>query len=162
MKYEFEVLAAIVQFKYANTKVIVNSTGISERKVQSVLKDLYSNLGICFERKREKNSTYFFIQSWGDFETGTSIMERLSKLDLAQAKATRLSSKNQRRVKLLSLKDKKEYANSVKLKNYNESLRLEGLSPKKDFTNKGKSELQKERNELLKHYAQRAQLANAR
>ncbi len=87
MKYEFEVLAALVQFKHVNTKVIVNSTGISERKVQSVLKDLHSNLGICIKKRREKNSFYFFIESWGVFETGSSIIERLYKLDLAKAKA---------------------------------------------------------------------------
>ncbi len=72
MKYEFEVLAAIVLFKHVNIKVIVNSTGISERKIQSVIKDLYLNLGICIERRREKNSIYFFIESWGTFETGSS------------------------------------------------------------------------------------------
>lgn len=159
MKYEFEVLAAIVQFKHANTKVIVNSTGISERKVQSVLKDLHLNLGICIERRREKNSIYFFIKSWGAFETGSSIIERLCKLDLAKVKALRMSSKKQRR-KRLSLSEKIEYANSVKLKNYNESLRLEGISPKKNLLKANKQQLQNERDKLLKYYSQKAQLAN--
>tara|TARA_R110002167_G_scaffold356670_1_gene571758 strand:+ start:132 stop:617 length:486 start_codon:yes stop_codon:yes gene_type:complete len=161
MKYEFEVLAAIVQFKHVNTKVIVNSTGISERKIQSVIKDLYLNLGICIERRREKNSIYFFIESWGTFETGSSIIERLYKLDLAKAKACRMASKKQRRSKLISLSDKIEYSNSIKLKNYNESLRLEGISPNKSILNTGKKELENKRAELLKYYSQRAQLSNA-
>ena len=161
MKYEFEVLAVLVQFKHVNTKVIVNSTGISERKVQSVLKDLHSNLGICIKKRREKNSFYFFIESWGAFETGSSIIERLYKLDLAKAKARRISSKNQRKRKLLSLSDKIEYSNSVKLKNYNESLRLEGISSKKPDLSANKKQLQDKRDELLKYYAKRAQLVNA-
>jgi hypothetical protein len=161
MKYEFEILATIVQFKHVNTKVIVNSTGISERKIKSVLKDLYLNLGICIERRREKNSIYFFIESWGAFETGSSIIERLYKLDLTKAKACRMASKKQRRSKLLSLSDKIEYSNSVKFKNYNESLRLEGISPNKSILNTNKQELQNKRDELLKYYSQRAQLSNA-
>ncbi|WP_028305010.1 YhfG family protein [Oceanospirillum maris] len=161
MKYEFEVLAALVQFKHVNTKVIVNSTGISERKVQSVLKDLHSNLGICINKRREKNSFYFFVESWGAFETGSAIIERLHKLDLAEAKARRISSKNQRKRKLLSLSDKIEYSNSVKLKNYNESLRLEGISSKKPDLSGNKKQLQDKRDELLKYYAKRAQLVNA-
>jgi len=162
MKYEFDVLAAIVQFKHVNTKVIANSTGISEQKIQSVIKDLYSNLGICIERRKEKNSTYFFIESWGTFETGSSIMERLNKLDLAKAKACRMASKKQKRSKLISLSDKVRYSNSVKSKNYNESLRLEGILPNKSILNTSKQELQNKRAELLKYYSQKAQLPNAR
>ncbi len=57
--------------------------------------------------------------------------------------------------------DKIEYSNSVKLKNYNESLRLEGISPNKSILNTGKKELQNKRAELLKYYSQRAELSNA-
>lgn len=156
MKYEFDILAALVQFKHANTQVIVNATGISERKVQSVLKDLHSTLGICIKKKREKNSVYFFIESWGVFETGSSIIDRLYQLDLVKAKAQRIASKNQRKGKLRSLSDKVEYSNSVKLKNYNESLRLEGIRPKELVLSANKEQLQNKRDELLKYYSQRA------
>ncbi|WP_017444807.1 YhfG family protein [Gayadomonas joobiniege] len=156
MKYEFVVLAALVQLKHANTRVIVNSTGISERKVRSVVKDLHLNLGICFKKEKK---LFLLLYRIFVFETGSSIFERLYKLDLA--KASRISSKNQRKRKLLSLSDKIEYSNSVKLKNYNESLRLEGISSKKTDLSANKKQLQDERYELLKYYAKRAQLVNA-
>ena len=47
-------LSALVQFKHVSTEVIVNATDISERKIQSVLKDLHLNPGIRIKKKERK------------------------------------------------------------------------------------------------------------
>ncbi|BAX54800.1 hypothetical protein PDPUS_2_00214 [Photobacterium damselae subsp. piscicida] len=63
MKYELLVLAAMTRLESPNTQAIVVATGISERKVQSVVKSLVENLGLDIERKRQGRTFRFAINS---------------------------------------------------------------------------------------------------
>lgn len=155
MKYELEVLAALTQYKYPNTRLIVDATGISERKVQMVIKSLMSDLGIRIEKKSINHSFYFFIKSWGCFESGSFLKEHLEQIDLVKAKSERLK-KNKKSTELVSLADKKAYFDSVKIKNYKESLRLEGISPSSLSLNVDSEQLQETKEALLSFYSKKA------
>lgn len=155
MKYELEVLAAITQYQYPNVKLIVNATGISERKVQLVIKSLSSDLGMEFEKNAHANSFYFSIKSWGLFESGSVLRERLDNFDLIKAKAQRLASKKGRN-QLKTLADKEAYYESVKWQNYKDSMRLEGIDTSSLKLLPGERDLQQAKEELLQFYAEKA------
>ena len=155
MKYELEVLAAITQYQYPNIKLIVNATGISERKVQLVIKSLYAEMGMELEKHPHGNSFYFSIKSWGLFESGSALRERLDNLDLVKAKAQRLRAKK-RSVNLKTLADKEAYYESVKWKNYRDSMRLEGIDTSSLKPISNSKDLQQAKEELLQFYAEKA------
>ncbi|SHO57077.1 YhfG family protein [Vibrio quintilis] len=160
MKYEFEVLAALIQYKYPNTKLIANATGISERKVQGVIHTLNTELGLCIEKVTgavsDQQTTYLHIRSWGVFESGAALKKQLATVDLVKSKAARLVIGKKRKA-LCSFSEKKAYSDSVKVQNYRESMRLEGIQPAAFSPEQGKQQLQRKREELIRLYTTKAQ-----
>ncbi|MCD9498931.1 hypothetical protein GLP14_01725 [Photobacterium carnosum] len=123
MKYELLVLAAMTRLESPNTQAIVAATGISERKVQSVVNSLIENLGLNIERKRQGRTFRFSIHSWGVFESGKAIQSQLNNIDLVMPSNSILSS----------YEDKHAYFEQVKMDNFKESMRLEGHDIASDF-----------------------------
>lgn len=123
MKYELLVLAAMTRLESPNTQAIVAATGISERKVQSVVNSLVENLGLHIERKRQGRSFYFYINGWGVFESGKAIQSQLNQIDLIMPSHSMLSS----------YESKHAYFEQVKMDNFKESMRLEGFDIASDF-----------------------------
>ncbi len=133
MKYELAVMAALTKLNHPNTRSIVEATGISERKVQQVLQILQQDLEVKINRIRDGKVSYFEVISWGIFESGQAINCKLSDLDLAKFKYSRQQEKGIRNQKnrktiMTTYNEKKHYFDSVKLKNYRESMRLEGIN----------------------------------
>lgn len=120
MRYELDILAALMNMPKPTTQEIVTATNISERKVQNVLKTLQSDLCMKITRIKDGRKVYFVIDKWGVFESG----EQLKNL-LAKRKLGKVSNKS-RVIKTLA--DKSSFYESVKMVNYIESTRLEGLS----------------------------------
>jgi hypothetical protein len=107
MKYELLVLAAMTRLESPNTQAIVAATGISERKVQSVVNSLIENLGLNIERKRQGRTFHFSINSWGVFESGKAIQSqhfkesmRLEGHDIASDFDLSLDREQQRQILL--------------------------------------------------------------
>ncbi|WKY60378.1 DUF2559 family protein [Vibrio sp. SNU_ST1] len=123
MKYELLVLAAMTRLESPNTQAIVAATGISERKVQSVVNSLVENLGLNIERKRQGRTFRFSINSWGVFESGKVIQSQLNNIDLVMPTNSILCS----------FEDKHAYFEQVKMDNFKESMRLEGHDVASDF-----------------------------
>ncbi|OCH26145.1 hypothetical protein A6E13_19790 [Aliivibrio fischeri] len=116
MKYELLVLAAMTRLESPNTQAIVAATGISERKVQSVVNSLVENLGLNIQRERQGRTFRFSINSWGVFESGAAIQSQLNDIDLVMPSNSMLSS----------YEEKHAYFEQVKMDNFKESMRLEG------------------------------------
>lgn len=116
VKYELLVLAAMTRLDAPNTQAIVAATGISERKVQSVVNSLVKNLGLNIQRERQGRTFRFSINSWGVFESGKAIQSQLNNIDLVIPKSSTLAS----------YEDKHAYFEQVKMDNFKESMRLEG------------------------------------
>ena len=123
MKYELLVLAAMTRLDAPNTQAIVAATGISERKVQSVVNSLVKNLGLNIQRERQGRTFRFSINSWGVFESGKAIQSQLNNIDLVIPKSSTLAS----------YEDKHAYFEQVKMDNFKESMRLEGHDIASDF-----------------------------
>lgn len=123
MKYELLVLAAMTRLESPNTQAIVAATGISERKVQSVVNSLVENLGLNIQRERQGRTFRFSINSWGVFESGKAIQSQLNDIDLVMPINSMLSS----------YEEKHAYFEQVKMDNFKESMRLEGHDVASDF-----------------------------
>ncbi|WP_239996725.1 YhfG family protein [Photobacterium phosphoreum] len=123
MKYELLVLAAMTRLDAPNTQAIVAATGISERKVQSVVNSLVKNLGLNIQRERQGRTFRFLINSWGVFESGKAIQSQLNNIDLVIPSSSTLAS----------YEDKHAYFEQVKMDNFKESMRLEGHDIASDF-----------------------------
>ncbi|MCD9475049.1 hypothetical protein CTM76_00720 [Photobacterium phosphoreum] len=123
VKYELLVLAAMTRLDAPNTQAIVAATGISERKVQSVVNSLVKNLGLNIQRERQGRTFRFSINSWGVFESGKAIQSQLNNIDLVIPKSSTLAS----------YEDKHAYFEQVKMDNFKESMRLEGHDIASDF-----------------------------
>ncbi|MFA0116008.1 YhfG family protein [Vibrio sp. 10N.261.46.E11] len=123
MKYELLVLAAMTRLESPNTQAIVAATGISERKVQSVVNSLVENLGLNIQRERQGRTFRFSINSWGVFESGKTIQSQLNDIDLVMPSNSILSS----------YEEKHAYFEQVKMDNFKESMRLEGHDVASDF-----------------------------
>ncbi|WP_246091860.1 YhfG family protein [Vibrio tasmaniensis] len=123
MKYELLVLAAMTRLESPNTQAIVAATGISERKVQSVVNSLVENLGLNIQRERQGRTFRFSINSWGVFESGKTIQSQLNEIDLVMPSNSILSS----------YEEKHAYFEQVKMDNFKESMRLEGHDVASDF-----------------------------
>ncbi|MCE2571250.1 hypothetical protein [Motilimonas eburnea] len=85
MKYELAVLAAMSRLDSPNTNAIVAATGISERKVQSVVKSLIDDLGLDIQRQRHGRTFSFVIKGWGVFESGQAIQSQLNNVHLTHS-----------------------------------------------------------------------------
>ncbi|KAB7690709.1 hypothetical protein GBN24_08010 [Plesiomonas shigelloides] len=116
MKYEMLVLAAMTRLHNPNTKAIVEATGISERKVQTVVNGLIDNLGMKIKRIPTGRTFTFSIESWGVFESGEQVRSRLTDIQLLHSERPRSS-----------YAAKHAYFESVKMHNFKESMRLEGI-----------------------------------
>ena len=92
MKYELLVLAAMTRLESPNTQAIVAATGISVRKVQSVVNSLVENLDLNIQRERQGRTFRFSINSWGVFESGKAIQSQLNDIDLVMPSNSMLSS----------------------------------------------------------------------
>ena len=123
MKYELLVLAAMTRLESPNTQAIVAATGISERKVQSVVNSLVENLGLNIQRERQGRTFRFSINSWGVFESGKEIQSQLNDIDLVMPSNSMLSS----------YEEKHAYFEQVKMDNFKESMRLEGHDVASNF-----------------------------
>lgn len=123
MKYELLVLAAMTRLESPNTKAIVAATGISERKVQSVVNSLVKKLGLNIQRERQGRTFRFSINSWGVFESGEAIQSKLDDIDLVMPSNSMISS----------YEEKYAYFEQVKMDNFKESMRLEGHDVASDF-----------------------------
>lgn len=161
MRYEYEVMAALVQFAQPNTRLISRATGISERKVQGVLRTLCDDMKMDIKRVRENRQSYFKIVSWGVFESGVLIRQQLERLDLVKVKAARLAARQGR--SLTTLADKQRYFDAVKLQNYQESQRLEGITGEDMPLPDDFAQLQQCEKELIDYYTRRSKrrIANA-
>lgn len=120
MRYELDILAAIIKLPKPTTQKIVSVTGISERKVQNVIKTLQNDLCMSIKRVKDGRQVYFVISEWGAFESGGRLKDLLVNRNVGKAKNIRHD--------LERFSDKHKFYESVKMKNYSESIRLEGFS----------------------------------
>lgn len=148
MKYELDVMAALVQLSNPTTEDIVLATGFSARKVQQVVKTLQIDLYVVINKTRKGRRTGFSVKSWGVFETGSSLKEMLRKRTLithSQQTSPNTASK--------SFAKKAAYYDSVKMGNYIESARLEGITIPPDPTLTAPDAIQKRKQELIEKYS---------
>ncbi|MCL2893129.1 YhfG family protein [Brenneria tiliae] len=157
MRYEMAILAALVQEDSPNTQSIVTATGISERKVQEVLNALQSTMDIGIARIKSGKRQALYISSWGVFGNGERLIEKLKTTDLAVFKQHRqittkaLPGKTQSS-RMVTLEEKRDYYNQVKLKNYRDSMRLEGFSVEDTPLPSDKQEREALRKSLIAKY----------
>ncbi|AKH65720.1 MULTISPECIES: YhfG family protein [Photorhabdus] len=159
MKYELAVMAALAKLEHPNTRSIVEATGISERKVQQVLQILQQDLEVKINRIRNGKVSYFEVISWGIFESGQAINYKLSDLDLAKFKYSRQQEKDIRNQKnkktiMTTYNEKKHYFDRIKLKNYRDSMRLEGMSVVMSNLPATKEEQENLRKKLIRKYSE--------
>ncbi len=153
MKYELDVLAAMLLFDQPNTKKIVSVTGISERKVQHVIKSLTIDLGMGITRVRSGNSSYYVIKSWGVFESGDNLKQQLKQRVLANEKALGLSVQRAQPTLLMTFAEKHQHFEKVKITNFKESMRLEGLAIDVHHFPAEKSAINEMRTALIEKYS---------
>ncbi|ERT14269.1 hypothetical protein MEG1DRAFT_00240 [Photorhabdus temperata subsp. temperata Meg1] len=158
MKYELAVMAALTKLEHPNTRSIVEATGISERKVQQVLQILQQDLEVKINRIRNGKVSYFEVISWGIFESGQAINCKLSEVDLVKFKYSRQHEKDIRNQKnkrtiMTSYNEKKHYFDRVKLKNYRDSMRLEGMSVVMNSLPETQKEQENLRDQLIRKYS---------
>lgn len=157
MRYEMAVLAALVQEHSPNTQSIITATGISERKVQEVLSALQSTMDIGITRVKHGRRQVLSISSWGVFGDGERLMDKLKNTDLSLFRQHRkiaakplpsrsLSSR------MVTLEEKRAYYNQVKLKNYRDSMRLEGFDIQDTPLPSDKQERERLRKQLIAMY----------
>jgi hypothetical protein len=153
VNYELFVLAAITRLKYPSTKQIVIATGISERKVQNVIKSLSSDLSIKIIRKKIGRSNYFVIKNWGVFESGNALKKKLDAIELKRDEFMSLPQKP-KPILLTTFSEKHDHFEKVKTHNFKESMRLEGYSINIENCPVEKSERKLFREGLIKKYSQ--------
>ncbi|PWC18044.1 hypothetical protein DDT52_15355 [Brenneria roseae subsp. roseae] len=157
MRYEMAVLAALVQQDSPNTQSIVTSTGISERKVQEVLHVLQATMEIGIARVKNGKRQVLSITSWGVFGDGEHLVGKLKNTDLNAFKQDRqiipkVNSHSTHHPRLATLEEKRRYYNEVKLKNYRDSMRLEGFDVKETHIPSDKQERETLRKNLIAMY----------
>ncbi len=155
MNYELDVLAGLVQLKHPNTKKIVEFTGFSERKVQKVIRFLSEDMGIKIKKIKNEKSWYFSIEKWGIFESGRELQLVLKDRNLKPKKEKRIKEKNNNFL-MKSFSEKHKYFERVKLKNYRESMRLEGINIVNTPIPHDKAQREKLRNKLLAKYSKKS------
>ena len=161
MNYELSVLAAITRLEYPSTKQIVLATGISERKVQNVIKSLSSDLSIKIIRKKIGRSNYFVIKNWGVFESGNVLRKKLDAIELKQDSELMFLPKKSMPMLLTTFSKKHDHFEKVKSHNYKESMRLEGYSINIEDYPVEKAERKLFREELIKKYSQHKVISKA-
>lgn len=151
MNYEMAVLAALVQLEKPTKPSITAKTGISDQRVNRALKNLREILGLEISRVGSNKTGHYQIDTWGAFESGKHIQRKALALDLDEYKQDRVIHYNKALLKKL-------YADEIKLKNYRQSLGLEGF-PAADaapyLTHLSTEERHKLRDELKKKYSRR-------
>ncbi|WP_428355365.1 YhfG family protein [Methyloprofundus sp.] len=154
MNYELSILAAITRLEHPSTKKIVIATGISERKVQNVIKSLSSDFHIKILRKNIGRSNYFVVKDWGVFESGNVLRKKLDTIELKIDGELMSLLKKSKPLLLTTFSEKHEYFEKVKTHNFKESLRLEGYSINIEDYPVEKPERKLFREELIKKYSQ--------
>jgi hypothetical protein len=152
MNYEMTVLAAIIQADKPTTKLVSELTGISIRKVQTVLLELPTTFGIELSRNKEGNKEVLCIVKWGVFESGSHLKKLVQSMDLQQIKSSRV--KKSEKSDALTFNDKFMRYEHSKLKNYRASLGLEGIQASSRQIPTDKSKRQNLRQALLKKHSQ--------
>jgi hypothetical protein len=125
MNYEMAVLAALVQLEKPTKPGISQRTGISDQRVNQAIKNLREMLDVRITRVGSNKTGYYQIVGWGAFESGKKIARKARALELD-------SYKQDRTVRYDANRLKKHYCDEVKLTNYRQSLRLEGLHSTSD------------------------------
>jgi hypothetical protein len=156
MKYEWDVLTALIQLSHPNIEMIAMATGISSRKVQSVVHMLTDKLGMEIDKVGTRQDYYFVVRSWGIFESGSILKSKLVHSDLVKIKAARLAGKKNRSHQLDSLAEKQAYFDQVKVHNYKQSMRLEGVCADDLTVPQSPSQLAARKAELLALYVEKA------
>lgn len=146
MKYEFDILAAMLEIEKPTTRKIVELTGISERKVQGVIKSLCDDLEMNISRIKEGRTIYFMITGWGVFETGLKLKKKLKSRNENKRKLTGSYKA------IYTFTQKRKYFDKVKLVNFKESMRLEGIAINITKYPVKKNEITSMRNDLIKKY----------
>ena len=137
MNYELDILAALIQLSEPTTQDIVAATGISERKVQNVMKTLQSDLKIEIKKSKDGRNVRYSIKSWGVFESGKVLEKELSNRHLNTCKKSTFKF------------SKAAFYESVKMSNYKESSRLEGITIHFYTSTKNSKKPTSEKNALL-------------
>ena len=149
MNYEIEVLAALTQLPEPTTQEMASATGISERKVQTVIKTLQNDFKVDIKKVKQGRHIHYVITGWGVFESGDH---------LKQVLANRPTRSNRSNSKIT----KSTFYESVKMSNYKESSRLEGISIEASkqpaFAKKTSSTTKRA---LVKKYSQYKKMSNA-
>lgn len=154
VNYELFVLAAITRLEYPSTKQIVIATGISERKIQNVIKSLSSDLSMKIIRKKIGRSNYFVIKNWGVFESGNVLKKKLDAIELKKDGEFMSLPQKSKPILLTTFSEKHDHFEKVKTHNFKESMRLEGYSINIENCPVEKSERKLFREELIKKYSQ--------
>lgn len=142
MKYELDVLAALAQLSQPTTQEIVAATGISERKVQNVIKALQNDLNVEINKVKKGRNICYLVAGWGVFESGLFLKRALSNRSLINNK------------KLTDKDTKAAFYDSVKMDNYRESARLEGISVNSAVIPNGSISTSAAKRILIEKYAQ--------
>lgn len=150
MNYEMTVLAALIQTQKPSTRKVSEVTGISLRKVQTVLQELTELFGMKLDRHKEEGTEILTVIEWGVFESGDTLQKTLSQFDLTDVARKRPKKKRTS----ISLISKKKAYDTSKLKNYRASLTLEGMKASSRQIPSNKTERQHLRQALLKKYSQ--------
>jgi biotin operon repressor len=149
MNYEIAVLAALVQIDKPTRPKISKETGISAQRVNTAINQLRDILGIEVFWHGAKRTGFYFIESWGSFETGEKIRYKAYAVSLNCFKIDRKINYDPALLK-------KHYARFIKRHNYNHSLKLEGFNPSETDvipSQLSPSEQSSLRNELKKKYS---------
>lgn len=150
MNYEMTVLAALIQIPKPSTRKVAEVTGISIRKVQTVLRELTDLFEMKLERHKDEGTEVITVSDWGVFESGDTLQKNLSRFDLsgiAKHRTKKSPAEN-------SFSSKKKAYDSSKLRNYRASLSLEGMNASSREIPTDKTERQNLRQALLKKYSQ--------
>ena len=110
-------------------------------------------MGIELEKIKNDKSWYFIIKDWGIFESGQNISLFLKSRNLSENKAQRLARKSKNSL-FKSFSDKYKYYEANKLKNYRESMRLEGYNVVESRIPKDKAKRAELKQQLLAKYSQ--------
>lgn len=149
MTYEMAVLAALVQIEHPSRPKISEATGISPQRINTALGYLRDYLDVDIKHRGARKNGFYEIVSWGAFETGKLIRNKALSLNLQLYRDSRKLEHDPQLAK-------KHYAQSVKIKNYKQSLLLEGFkSTATDKEELSKDERAKKREDILRKYLPR-------
>ncbi|AFR04657.1 MULTISPECIES: YhfG family protein [Pectobacterium] len=98
-----------------------------------MLNTLQSTMDISITRVKNGKRQVLSISSWSVFGDGERLIEKLKNIDLSIFKqhrkiTTKALPNNTRPSLIVALEEKRDYYNQVKLKNYRDSMRLEGFN----------------------------------